>query len=340
MTMLLIDGAAGEGGGQILRSSLALSLVTGKPFRLTGLRARRARPGLLRQHLTALKAAQAIGCAEVTGAELGSREVTFVPQHVNAGHYTFAVGTAGSATLVFQTVLPALMIADGPSTLVLEGGTHNPAAPPFEFLERAFLPIVNRMGPNVSVKLERPGFYPAGGGRFTAKITPAKLSPIDLMERGAVRERSVRAVVVALPRRIAEREIARLAHRLGPHAERGAGRDDWPAKCFHVEEANAQGPGNVVHIEIASEHVTEVFTGFGERGVRAETVADRVADEALAYLAADVPVGQHLADQLLLLFALAGGGQFRTLPLSAHARTQQDIIEKFLESSPRAIALG
>ena len=328
--MLLIDGSAGEGGGQILRSSLALSLVTGKPFRLTGVRARRARPGLLRQHLTALRAAQAVGCAEVVGAELGSREVTFVPQHVNSGTYNFSVGTAGSATLVFQTVLPALMIADGPSTLVLEGGTHNPAAPPFEFLERAFLPIVERMGPKVSVKLERAGFYPAGGGRFTATITPAQLSPIDLLERGEIRDRSVHAVVVALPRRIAEREIARLAHRL-----------DWPASCFHVEAANAQGPGNVVHVEIASEHVTEVFTGFGERGVRAEAVADAVADEALEYLAAaDVPVGKHLADQLLLLFALAGGGRFRTLPLSAHARTQQDIIEKFLEVNPRAIALG
>jgi RNA 3'-terminal phosphate cyclase (ATP) len=328
-TMLLIDGSAGEGGGQILRSSLALSLTTGKPFRLTNVRARRTRPGLLRQHLTALRAAQAVGCAEVTGAELGSREVTFVPQHVNAGTYNFSVGTAGSATLVFQTVLPALMIADRPSTLVLEGGTHNPAAPPFEFLERAFLPIVARMGPKVTVKLERAGFYPAGGGRFTASITPARLSPIDLMERGAVVDRSVRAVVVALPRRIAEREIARLAHRL-----------NWSASCFRVEEANAQGPGNVVHVEIASEQVTEVFTGFGERGVRAEAVADAVADEALEYLAADVPVGRHLADQLLLLFALAGGGRFRTLPLSAHARTQQDIIERFLEVNPRAIALG
>ena len=322
--MLTIDGSKGEGGGQILRTSLALSLVTGTPFRMVNVRAGRARPGLLRQHLTALRAAAEVGRAEVAGAELGSRDVTFQPQSPRPGNYTFAVGTAGSATLVFQTVLPALLQLDAPTTLALEGGTHNPAAPPFEFLERAFTPLVSRMGPRVSVALERAGFYPAGGGRFTARIEPAKLARLDLMERGGVRERSAQAVVAALPRRIAEREIKQLAHRL-----------DWPASCFAVREAAAQGPGNVVHVEIASEHVAEVFTGFGERGVRAEAVADAVAAEALEYLAAEVPVGRHLADQLLLPLALAGAGAFRTLSLTQHCQTQIEIIKRFLDVDVR-----
>jgi RNA 3'-terminal phosphate cyclase (ATP) len=323
--MLTIDGSQGEGGGQILRTSLALSLVTGTPFRMLNVRVGRARPGLLRQHLTALRAAAEVGRAAVLGAELGSREVVFQPQSPQAGAYMFAVGTAGSATLVFQTVLPALMRADGPSTLVLEGGTHNPAAPPFEFLQRAYLPLLERIGPRVTVGLERRGFYPAGGGRFTANVEPsAELGRLDLLERGAVRARSVRALVAALPRRIAEREIKQLSERLR-----------WPASCFHIEEIAASGPGNVVDLEIACEHVTEVFTGFGERGVRAEAVAEAVADEALEYLAAGVPVGRQLCDQLLLPLALAGGGAFRTVSLSQHARTQIDVIRRFVPVSVR-----
>ena len=164
--MLTIDGSAGEGGGQILRSTLALSLCTGTPVRITGIRAKRDRPGLMRQHLTALRAAAEVGRAEVSGAELGSREVAFHPRGAAPGEYAFNVGSAGSATLVLQTVLPALLSASAPSDLLLEGGTHNPLAPPFEFLDRAFLPLIARMGPRVSATLEARGFYPAGGGRI------------------------------------------------------------------------------------------------------------------------------------------------------------------------------
>jgi len=163
--MITIDGSFGEGGGQILRTSLALSLVTGKPFSIEKIRAGRAKPGLLRQHLTAVRAAGEIGRARIEGAELGSGQLTFVPDAVRPGAYDFAVGTAGSATLVLQTMLPALMLAGGPSQLRLEGGTHNTYAPPLDFLEKAFLPILRRMGPEVAVTLERFGFYPAGGGR-------------------------------------------------------------------------------------------------------------------------------------------------------------------------------
>jgi RNA 3'-terminal phosphate cyclase (ATP) len=319
--MLVLDGSQGEGGGQILRSALALSLVTGTPFRIDNIRAGRPRPGLMRQHLTAVEAAAAVSGAAVDGAAVGSRSVFFRPGPVRGGDYHFSVGTAGSTTLVLQTVLPALVTAPGPSTLVLEGGTHNPASPPFDFLVKAYLPLLCRMGPRVEAALERPGFYPAGGGRLRVSIAPAtKLEPLVLDERGTIDSRRGRAVVANLPRSIAEREVARLGLRLG-----------WESSAFSIEErADSAGPRNVVLVEIEAAHLTEVFTGFGEKNVRAETVADRVADEVSAYLASDLPVGLHLADQLVLLLALARAGSFRTMPPSTHTRTQLAVVEKFL----------
>ncbi|HET6611207.1 MAG TPA: RNA 3'-terminal phosphate cyclase [Kofleriaceae bacterium] len=319
--MLTIDGANGEGGGQILRTSLALSLITGEPFRMIHIRSRRAKPGLMRQHLTAVEAAAAVSSATVSGANLGSTDITFHPGTVRGGDYAFSVGTAGSATLVLQTVLPALCIAEERSTLVLEGGTHNPLSPPFDFLARAWMPLVRRMGPRIDAVLERPGFYPAGGGRFRVTVDPAKaLSPIDLIRRGAIRSRLARAVVSSLPKSIAERELGVIGERLG-----------WEGPLLRCElVSQARGPGNVVMIEIESDHVTEVLTGFGIRGERAETVAEKVAAEAAAYLEAGVPVGVHLADQLLLPFAMAGGGSFRTLEPSSHTKTQADVIRTFL----------
>jgi len=320
--MLVIDGSLGEGGGQILRTSLALSLVTGTPFRIENIRARRKKPGLMRQHLTAVTAAAGIGHAEVTKAKIGSLELTFVPGKVVPGEYRFSVGTAGSTMLVLQTVLPALLTASASSSLTLEGGTHNPFAPPFDFVQRTFLPILNRMGPTVSATLERPGFYPAGGGRCRVVVGPApKLHRLDLLERGPVRRQLAKAVVAGLPRHIAEREARTIARLFR-----------WPDESLCVEELPGEyGPGNVVTIEIESEHITEVFTGFGEKGVRAEEVARGVAEQARRYLEANVPVGEHLADQLLIPLALAGGGSFRTLSLSQHARTNIEVVKMFLQ---------
>ena len=205
--MVSIDGSFGEGGGQILRTSLALSMITGKPFEIDRIRAGRNKPGLMRQHLLAVKAAAQISCAEVTGAAIGSGSLCFRPQILIPGKYRFAVGTAGSATLVMQTLLPALAMADGPSELTLEGGTHNPFAPPFDFIAQTYIPIFNRMGGRAEVSLDRPGFYPAGGGRFTVRIQPSgKLLPLRLIERGALVSRRARALVSRLPGSIAARK--------------------------------------------------------------------------------------------------------------------------------------
>lgn len=319
--MLTIDGSVGEGGGQILRTSLALSLVTGDPVRIHAIRARRSRPGLMRQHLTAVRAAAEVGKAEVSGAEIGSREVVFRPRAKAApGAYTFHVGSAGSTTLVLQTVLPALSIADGPSILVLEGGTHNPMAPPFDFLDRAFLPLLARMGPRVAATLDAPGFYPAGGGRIRVEIAPSKLARLDVLQRGEILDKRAVAYVASLPIAIARRETETAREVLG-----------WEAGCFRVERLeSSHGPGNVLTIDVRCEHVTEVFTGFGEKGLRAEIVAERAAKEARAWLDAGVPVGEHLADQLILPMALAGGGSFRTTAPSSHTRTHIDLLERTL----------
>ena len=318
--MLTIDGALGEGGGQILRSSLALSLLTGQPFRLVRIRAGRRKPGLLHQHLAAVRAAEQVSGAAVEGASLGSGELVFRPGSLRAGRYELRVGTAGSATLVAQTVLPALLRAGAPSQLLLEGGTHNPQAPPFHFLERVFFPMLARLGASVTARLHRHGFYPAGGGRFEVEVQPvAHLAGLELHDRGALVGCRAQALLARLPRHVGERELRRVGERLG-----------WPAGDLELCEVESAGPGNALLLEVRSENVTELFCGFGEKGVPAERVADGVTQDAERYLASSAPVGSNLADQLLLYLALAGSGSFRTLRPSSHTRTNLEVIQRFL----------
>jgi RNA 3'-terminal phosphate cyclase (ATP) len=318
--MITIDGSYNEGGGQILRTALTLSLATRTPFRIEKIRAGRKRPGLLRQHLTAVEAARRIGAADVRGAEINSQELTFVPQDVIPGDYHFSIGTAGSTTLVLQTVLPVLMLASKPSTLTLEGGTHNPAAPAYDFVERVYVRLLNRLGAQVRTELIMAGFFPAGGGKLRVAIEPpSELRSLELSGRGEIRRRSARAIVANLPLSIAERELGVVEKKLG-----------WEASNMTAEIVSSHGPGNIVLLEVDCANVTEIFTGFGERNLRAEIVADRVVTETRQYLAANVAAGQHLADQLLVPMALMRGGTFTTLPLSRHSQTNIDTIGKFL----------
>jgi RNA 3'-terminal phosphate cyclase (ATP) len=319
--MIRIDGSTGEGGGQMLRSALSLSLVTGKAFRMENIRAKREKPGLLRQHLTAVLAACEIASAQAEGATLGSKILTFTPGSVQSGNYRFAVGTAGSGTLVFQTILPALMTARGRSEIIIEGGTHNMQAPPLDFLQKAFLPVINRLGPKVEICFEKYGFYPAGGGRFTATIEPCdRLSTIRLVERGEIERRGAVAIVANLPRNIAQRETDTIVKLL-----------NWDAQSTQiVETRNSVGPGNIVLIELTSSNVTEVFCGFGRIGASAESVASEAADAVRSYLVSGAVAGEHLTDQLLLPFALAGGGAFTAEKLNLHSRTNMEIIRCFL----------
>lgn len=324
-SIIEIDGSRGEGGGQILRSSLGLSLITGRPLRLTRIRAGRQRPGLQPQHVICVEAAARVGNARVVGGSIGSQEIEFHPAAVVGGVFAFDIRTAGSATLVLQTILPALILANGNSKVSITGGTHNPFAPPVDFLQSVYLPLLQRMGPNVNLQLERYGFFPAGGGKVVAEIAPSnRLEGFDLLERGDLRECSVRALVSRLPLEIARREVRAVVQELG-----------WASSSGQAEEVGSNGPGNVVMATIESAECCELLSEFGKRGVPAEQVAKRLAGEVKAYLSHDAPVGEHLADQWLLPLGLAvwqsGRSQgFRTGPLSLHAMTHLEILKAFL----------
>lgn len=323
--MLRIDGSMGEGGGQVIRTALALSIATETPFEIVNIRAGRKKPGLLRQHLAAVRAARELCGARVEGESLGSRRVAFMPgrrltEATDPVRLEVAIGSGGSAMLVLQTLLPPLLTAPVPATVVVVGGTHNPMAPPYEFFERAFLPWIARIGADVQAHLVRPGFALAGGGRVELHVQPTRaLTGFDLRERGALVRRHARAIVSEIPPSVGHRELRQLVRAFDLR------RDETT-----MDELDARGPGNVVLYALEFEHVTEVFSGFGERGLRAETVGDRVVDDVQRYLAAGAPVGRRLADQLLIPLALAGGGSFSTGPLSRHTETNMEVIEAFL----------
>lgn len=327
MNLIELDGSTGEGGGQILRTSLALSMCTGKPMAIQRIRAKRPKPGLMRQHLTCVQAAVAVCGAKVEGAELGSQSLVFEPGLVRAGDYTFNVGTAGSCTLVLQTVLPALMLCSEPSRVSLSGGTHNPMAPPFHFLERSFAPLLRRLGVGLDLELRRLGFYPAGGGEISAVVQPtsAGLQPFDLVVRGEAHAAYAECLAPALPSAVAVRELAALARALG-----------WSGEQLRTPAVRQnEGPGNALMATLAYAHVSEVLTGFGEKGVSAEQVADALVKEIWTHQASEGALGLYLADQWMLPLALAvdaraGEASFTCTEITEHATTNIGVIERFL----------
>lgn len=319
MDMIEIDGSAG--GGQLLRTALSLSLCTGTGFTMQQIRAKRSRPGLMRQHLTAVKAAARIGNACTHGAELGATTLRFEPGVVVPGDYAFATGSAGSAVLVLQTVLPPLWRCDAPSRLRLEGGTHNPLAPSADFIADSYLPALARIGIDASIELERPGFFPAGGGILHANVSPAgELRHAEFVQRGALQSIDAVALLSGLSSSIGRRELETLAARFS-----------LTENSLHLRQTRPSiGPGNALLLRVRHEAHAETFTGYGERAVSAEKVAEHLADEARAYLDSDACVGEHLSDQLLLPMALAGGGSFTTHTISDHLQSNARLIEKFL----------
>ncbi|QVW25391.1 RNA 3'-terminal phosphate cyclase [Pseudomonas hormoni] len=313
-----LDGAIG--GGQVLRSALSLSMVTGRALHIKNIRAKRSRPGLLRQHLTAVLAAARVCDAKVQGAELGSQCLSFEPGQMRGGDFSFAIGTAGSCTLVLQTLMPALLLAPEASRVRISGGTHNPMAPPTDFLQLAWLPQLRRMGAKVELQLLRHGFVPAGGGEIEVFVQPSKLLPLHLLERGALLTQCASALIAGLAPHVAERELDRVSRRLDMAQEQ--------LKMVTINQD--QGPGNVLLLEHRFEHVTEVFSAFGQAALRAEKVADVAINQALDWLNSKAAVAEHLADQLLLPMALAGGGSFTTPRMTEHLKSNIEVIERFL----------
>lgn len=316
--MIQLDGSGG--GGQMLRTALSLAMVTGKPFRMTKIRGQRRKPGLMRQHLTCVKAACEISGGTADGAEIGSTELVFGAGEVRASSYHFSIGTAGSTSLLLQTLLPALWSAEGPSTLRLEGGTHNPLAPPFDFIERVFLPAMAKMGAKATVRLLETGFVPVGGGVIECEIEPcAAFAAFDWMDRGELKGKSIRVPVRELPLSIGGRVL------------------DAALGAYPCEDAKLvalpDGPGRGVAclVEAAFEHGHELCATFGEHGTSSEKVGRRAAKMMNDFIGNGAAVGRHLADQLLLPMALAGGGRFTTMPPDNHVPTNIAVIEEFLD---------
>lgn len=259
-----IDGSKGEGGGQILRTSLSLSACTGQPVRIRNIRSGRKKPGLMRQHLSCVKAAAEVCNAKVKGASIGSKAVEFIPGEITAGEYHFSIGSAGSCSLVFQTVLPALLLTRKPSKLIFEGGTHNPLAPSYDFLHGAYLPRLAQMGLSYNTSIEQYGFYPVGGGRWGIEITPPeKYRKLEIEECGGFIGVKARCMGSGVPEHVMQLEKHKLLERTG-----------WDETSISTEYVCALGAGNVVIISAEYANTCEVVDSIGAVGIHAEKVAE------------------------------------------------------------------
>jgi RNA 3'-terminal phosphate cyclase (ATP) len=320
-----VDGSAGEGGGQILRTSLALALLTGRAFHLRNVRAGRAKPGLQPQHLMSVRAAAAVGQAEVRGAVRDSTDLVFEPGAVVPGRYHFPIGTAGATGLVLHTLyLPLTLHAAGPSEVTVTGGTHVRTSPSFDFLETTWRPYVQLLGLRLKLRLVRAGFYPRGGGEVEAHFQPCpRLQGVQLTEGKRVTRATGRSIVAGLPEDIARRQARRAAHRLEEAGlEVDMREESWPG-----------GPGTVLIVVLHTAPVPTLFFALGERGKRAERVADEAVEQALAFLKAEPPgVDPHSGDQLVLPLALAEGpSTYRMAEVTRHLTTNVNVIQHFLD---------
>jgi RNA 3'-terminal phosphate cyclase (ATP) len=320
---IVIDGSYGEGGGQIVRSALSLSMATGRPCRLIKVRANRSKPGLGHQHLTAVRASAKISAARVGGAELGATEFSFTPGPVRSGGYQFDVGTAGAATLVLQTVLPALARAEGESRLLITGGTHVPWSPPFHYLEQVFCPILRLLGFPCRVAIGRWGFYPKGGGEIEAVIASGgPAADVTLDEPFRLERLTGVSASSRLPDHVRVRQARQLEARL-----RRAGM----AVEMTVEEVAALSPGSFAFVHGEGRSLAAGFSSLGERGKPAEQVADEAADALLQFLASKAALDPHLADQILIYLAMISGShRFTVSEVTEHLLTNAWVTEQFL----------
>lgn len=329
METVIVDGSRGEGGGQILRTSLTLACITGKSLRMENIRAARRKPGLAKQHLSCVRAACQICDGQCRGDALGSRVLDFQPGAVHGGDYSFDISSAGSASLVIQTVLPALFLAGKPSTVTVTGGTHNPWAPPFDFLRETFLPAISAAGFRADCRLIKHGFFPAGGGKISFEVQPWHEDAdrmIDLCEPSSNAQIHARIYTARLPEHVAQKQRTLLLQsKLNiKHVE-------------HVEVTDSDGPGNCLMIRLPGAKPcngrTTVFTAFGMRRKPSRDVVNEAVKLAGDFLASNAAVDRYLADQLLIYMALSKAGCFTTNELSTHLTTNIETIKKFLSVS-------
>ncbi|GAB4543101.1 MAG: RNA 3'-terminal phosphate cyclase [Thermodesulfovibrionia bacterium] len=319
--MLMIDGSFGEGGGQILRTALSLGCLKGTPFKLYNIRKGRKRPGLMPQHLTCVNAIREITDAEVYGNEIGSMELTFIPKQLRSGDYIFDIKTAGSTSLVFQTLLPPLLFADAQSTITIKGGTHVPFSPPHHYVSEVFIPMLKRMGINVEASIERYGFYPKGGGCVRFIVSPVKeISGLNIINRGKLESVNGYSCVGRLPLSIAERQrnaLLKGVEPLSPYIE--------------VTDVQSGGEGSFLFLKAVYENTVAGFSSLGMKGKRAEDVGAEVAREFHDFEKTSACLDPHLADQLVLYLAISKkDSSFTTSSITRHLITNLHVIERFM----------
>ena len=335
METVFVDGSMGEGGGQILRTSLALACITGRNLHIENIRATRRKPGLAKQHLSCVHAAREICGGQCKGAAIGSQILDFQPGPIRSGDFTFDIGSAGSASLVIQTVLPALFLADKPSTITVTGGTHNSWAPPFDFLAETFLPAIATAGFDADCKLVKHGFFPAGGGKIALDVQLRREKPnqsINFCEPAENIRIHARIYTAKLPAHIAQRQKKLL----------GQSKLKF-TNIKHIEVTDSDGPGNCIMLRLCGGHRTTVFTAFGQRGKPSEKVVGEVVSLAEDFLSSGASVDRFLADQLLIYMAISNprpgvekpapakaGGCYTTNDLTTHLTTNIETIKKFL----------
>ena len=322
METVFVDGSMGEGGGQILRTSLALACITGRNLHIENIRAARRNPGLAKQHLSCVRAAREICGGQCKGAAIGSQVLDFQPGIIRSGDFSFDIGSAGSATLVIQTILPALFLTDKPSTVTVTGGTHNPWAPPFDFLAETFLPAIGTVGFDADCKLEKYGFFPAGGGKITLDIRPRHRIPnqsINFCEPAENIQTHARIYTAKLPAHIAQRQKKLLLQSKLKFLN-----------IEHIEVKDSDGPGNCVMLRLCDSGKTTVFTAFGQKGKPSEKVMGEVVSLAEDFLPSGAAIDRFLADQLLIYMAISKAGRYKTNELSTHLTTNIKTIKKFL----------
>ncbi len=316
-----IDGSFGEGGGQILRTALSLSCITGYALKLFNIRKARKKPGLMPQHITCVNAAVLISGAQVFGNQKGSTELTFIPDRIMPGDYTFDIHTAGSCSLVLQTLLPPLIFTDKPSNITITGGTHVPFSPTYDYISDVFLPMLNRIGIEAETSIIRYGFYPKGGGEVSFRIHPVTtIRGMNLTSRGALLSVYGHSGVSNLPINIAERQKMSMIKNIRP-----------VEADIQVMEVPSYGQGTFVFLKGEYEHTLTGFTSLGERGKPAEAVGKEAAEQFIDFHNSSACLDPHLADQIVLYLSFAKeDSSFTTSRITQHLITNLRVIEKFL----------
>ncbi len=326
--MVHIDGSYGEGGGQILRTALALSTLLNRPIQLTRIRAGRKNPGLQPQHLKSIEALAKITEATTEGVHIGSEAITFIPKKIRPGNYEFDIGTAGSVTLLLQALLLPLSLSESTSHLVLTGGTHVEWSPPFHYLSEVLFPVLSSMGIEAKADIKKWGWYPKGGGRVEMGIYPASgIKPVTLTHRGALKRIYGLSASSNLPSHVAERQRDQALKRVEQEL-------NLEGKIEVLSEMPSLGQGSFLFLVVESERVRAGFSSLGRKGKRAEEVADEVVDSIKEYLRSEACIDPHLADQLVPFMAFAKGeSSFTTTKITEHLLTNLWVIEHFINLS-------